>query len=453
MEKVNEFAKNPRKALFRLAWPIMLATIVQTLYNVVDTAYVGRLGEEALAAITFSFPLFFILIALNAGINTGMSSRIARFLGENKKKEAENTAMHGLIISSAVAILIAIIAISFLRQILAFLGARGNVLEFAVDYMNIIFAGSVFMFLAYVFNGIFSAQGNTKTPMKIMIASTLINVALDPFFIFPRVLGIPGLGLGIQGAALATVISFFTGLAIFMAATRKVSYLHVHRRNFHFSLPIIREIFSVGLPSSFTMLLLSIYIMFLNRVLVTFGTSHVAMFGIVSRLESVAMMPVVGLAIATLTLVGMFYGAGKYNLVSEVSWFAIRSSLYITASVGIVFFLAPKFFFDIFTSEASILAIGSPYLRLDVLTFPLMALTMLAARIMQAMGKGLPGMILQIIRVFVVAVPLAYVFVFIFEFSYISVAVAMISGGAASTATGIAWLVIKLKKIEKKPIS
>ena len=450
MDKVDQFIKDPKKALWKLALPMIVATLIQTLYNIVDTAYVGRLGEESLAAITFSWPLFFILIAINAGINTGMTSRIARYLGEKKQEHAENAAMHGLILISITAVFSAVFGIIFLEPIFSLFGATGNVLTLAKDYMTIVLAGIIFMFLSYVYNGIFSAQGNTKTPMKIMIISTIVNVILDPFFIFPEVFGIPGLDLGIQGAAFATVLSFFVALVIFMTSTKKVSTLHIHLKNFHFNPKILKDIFAVGMPSSFTMVIISVYIMFLNRVLITFGTSYVAMFGIVSRLESVGIMPVVGIAMATLTLVGMFFGAMRYDLVKEISWYAIKSSIYITLGVGAVFFIIPSFFLRIFTNQANILAIGAPYLRLDVITFPLMALTMLPARIMQALGKGYPGMIFQIIRVFLVSIPLAYLFTFVFNFGYLSVATAMILGGGASSLVALIWLGLEFKRMQKK---
>ncbi|MBU4501370.1 MAG: MATE family efflux transporter, partial [Nanoarchaeota archaeon] len=201
--------------------PVVVGTAVQTLYNIIDTAYVGRIGADALAAISFSFPVFFILIAINAGLSTGMTSRIARSLGEKKKKEAENAALHGLLLSVIVGFLVAGIGIIFLKEIFALFGATGNILQLAVDYTLIILYGILFMFFSYMFNGIFSAQGDTKTPMKIMVTTLIINIILDPIFIF-------ALGWGIKGAAIATVISFFVGLILFLFAIHTKSYLHIH---------------------------------------------------------------------------------------------------------------------------------------------------------------------------------------------------------------------------------
>ena len=199
--KIDEFIKAPKKALFTLALPIIIAMLVQIMYNIVDTAFVGRLGAEAIAALTFSFPIFFVLIALNSGIGVGISSYISRLLGAKNKKEAENAASHGLLISLLFAFIIFFIGIATLKPLFVIFGAADSVLELSIDYMSIILLGVFFMFPAYVINSIFSSQGDTKTPMKIQISALFLNIILDPIFIYV-------LGLGVRGAAIATVISF-----------------------------------------------------------------------------------------------------------------------------------------------------------------------------------------------------------------------------------------------------
>ncbi len=443
MDKVKEFAKDPRKALFTLAIPVVIATVVQTLYNIVDTAFVGRLGADALAAITFSWPLFFILIAINSGINTGMSSRISRFLGNRQKREAENAAMHGLLVSVGFALMVSVFGIIFLDELFMLFGAEGEVKALAMQYMSIILVGVVFMFTAYVLNGIFAAQGNTRTPMKIQIVTVALNGILDPIFIF-------AFHMGIRGAALATAIAFFIGLVWFMAAIRRKSYLQIRLKNFNFSPDILRDIIKVGMPATLMMLLISIYVIFLNRFMVYFSNMHVAAFGMATRLESVAMLPIVGFSVGLLTLVGMFYGAKKYDLLKDISWFGLKIGLLITAIAGTVFFIVPEMLLRIFTADEQLLMLAVPYLRIDVFTFPLMAASMMISRILQAMGYGLPGLIINTVRIFVVAVPLAYVFVFALGLNYLSVALAMVLGGILATAVGMVWLLYTFRKVPSK---
>ena len=437
--RVDEFIKNPKKALFTLALPMIIAMLVQVMYNIVDTAFVGRLGADAIAALTFSFPLFFVLISLNSGIGTGMVSRISRYLGAKNKEEAENTAMHGLLISIAAALLIFILGTLTLKPLFVIFGATPSVIALGTGYMSIILIGVFFMFPSFMINGIFSAQGDTKTPMKVQISALILNIILDPIFIYV-------LGYGVKGAAIATSIAFFFALILNIYYLNKKSYLKIRLSCFKFSFNIIKEIFKVGAPASMTMLLMSFYMMFLNRFMAHFGTDFVAAFGIASRLESVAVMPLVAMAMSLLTLIGMFYGAKRFDLVKSISWYGIKISILFTSAIGFLFFLFPWIFLRIFTPDTTLLSIGSAYLRIEVFTFPLMAVSFNIARIMQGMGFGLPGFIINLVRIFFVAVPLAYIFVYILGFGYLSIAVAMVLGGIASNVVGIAWLKVKLKK-------
>jgi len=438
-ERVETFIRHPKKSLFVLASPMIVGMIVQTLYNLVDTAYVGRLGADSIAALTFSFPIFFILIAINAGMAAGMGSQISRYLGSNNQTAAENTAMHGLIISLVLSFLLFFGGHLILEPLFLLLGATGNVLKLAMDYTSLILMGVFFMLPGYILNSIFSAQGDTKTPMKIQIIALAINIILDPIFIF-------GLGLGVKGAALATVIAFITALLFNIYYIKKVSQLHIHINSYHFSPFIIKKIVTIGIPASMVMLLMSVYIMIINRFMAHFGTDYVASFGLASRLESVAVLPIAGLSMALLTLVGMFDGAKRYDLIKSISWFAIKIGVLATSLIGLLFFGFPFIILKVFTSDPTLLTLGGNYLRIDVFTFPLMAITMSVSRIMQGMGYGLPGFTVNLIRVLAVSIPLAYLFVFILHYSYLSVAVAMVTGTLAASLIGAVWLEIKLRK-------
>jgi Na+-driven multidrug efflux pump len=176
----------------------------------------------------------------------------------------------------------------------------------------------------------------------------------------------------------------------------------------------------------------------------------VAAFGLGTRLESIAIMPVVAISIGTLTLTGMFYGAKKYELLKNITGFSIKIAIGFTAVIGLIFFLFPKLFLRIFTSDPILLNIGGPYVKIDVFTFPFMAITMIVARALQGMGYGFPGFFISLIRIFILAVPLAYLFVFLLNLPYLWVAVAMIIGGLVSSIIGLIWLEIKIKKLNNK---
>jgi len=439
-ERIEKFIAQPRKALCTLALPIIIGMIVQVMYNIVDTAFVGRLGAEAIAALTFSFPLFFVLISLNSGISVGMNSRISRYLGEKDFRQAENTAMHGLLISLVFGTAVFILGMIFLKQLFLLFGASNSVLILALGYMRIILVAIFFMFPAYVFNSIFSAQGDTKTPMKIQITTLILNMVLDPIFIY-------FLGLGVKGAATATLISFVLALILSFYFIKKKSYLKIKFSSFKYTPALVKEIFKVGFPATLMLLLMSIYYIFINRLMAYFGVTTVAAFGIVSRLESVAVMPVVGFAIALLTLIAMFYGAKRYDLLKKITWDAIKIMLSFTIFIGFLFFLFPRMFLILFTNQSDLLDLASNYIRVEVLVFPFIVITMVVSRALQGMGYGLPGLIINLCRLIVVALPLAYIFVYMFNYGYLSIAVATIIGGIVSSIIAVVWLELKIKKI------
>ncbi|MFW5747094.1 MAG: MATE family efflux transporter, partial [Nanoarchaeota archaeon] len=262
--RVREFIANPRKGLFRLALPALIGMLVQTTYSLVDTAFIGRLGADSVAALTFAFPVFFILLSLNSGVAVGMSSLISRYLGADEQEKAENTAIHGILLSVGLAVILFILGMLFIPQFLALMGAEGRALSLGIAYMRIIFFGIFFLFTDLIFHYIFSSQGDTKTPMIVQVISLMINIILDPILIFV-------LDMGVQGAALATAIAYTCGFFISLYMLRTRSSLHIHRSSFSPALSIFKEIASVGAPATLMMILISVSQMVINRFMSFFG--------------------------------------------------------------------------------------------------------------------------------------------------------------------------------------
>ncbi|MGB7295438.1 MAG: MATE family efflux transporter [Candidatus Aminicenantales bacterium] len=438
--RVDEFVANPRRALFVLAAPVTIAMFVQTMYNIVDTAFVGRLGAEAIAALTFAFPIFFILISLNSGIGVGINSIISRRLGAKNKEEAENAAVHGLVMTTAFAGIVFIVGQLAMRPLYSLFGAAPQVEGLSLSYMWIILWGVFFMFPSFAMNSIFAAQGDTRTPMIVQSSALLLNVILDPVFIYV-------LGYGVRGAAIATVIALTASLTLYVYFIRTRSYLKVRFRSFKFSFALCREICRVGAPASLMMLTLSIYVMFLNRFMAHFGTDYVASFGLANRLESIVALPIFALSISLLTLAGMFFGAGKFDVLKDVSKYGIRLGVIVTSLVGVAFYVFPTPLLKIFTEDSALLMIGKAYLRIDVFTFPLMSISMTTSRVLQGMGYGLPGLVINLVRIFIVAVPAAYISVFVLGYGFLSIAWAMVLGGVIASILAIYWLAAKFRKL------
>ena len=438
--RVDEFIANPRRALFVMAAPVAIAMLVQTMYNIVDTAFVGRLGAASIAALAFAFPIFFIMISLNSGLGVGINSVISRFLGAKDREAAENAAAHGIIMTVLFAFVVYFLGRLALDFLYSLFGAAPDVRVLSMSYMKTILFAVFFMFPAYAINSIFAAQGDTRTPMIIQMTGFVLNTILDPIFIYP-------LRFGVRGAAIATDIAIAVTLVVYIGFLRKRSYLRVRLRTFRFSFGLCREICRVGAPASLMMLTMSIYIMFLNRFMAHFGTDYVASFGLAGRLESFVSLPIFALSISLLTLVGMFYGAKRYDLVRSISWYGTVIGLLAAAGVGVLFYAFPVIFLKIFTQDRLILMIGSAYLRIDVLTFPTMAVAMIVSRILQGMGFGLPGFIINAVRIFFVAVPLAYIFVFVLGYGFLSVAWAMVAGGVTASLLAFWWMGSKFRSL------
>ncbi len=438
--RVEEFIADPRRALVTLSVPLAVAMFVQTMYNIVDAAFVGRLGAEAIAALSFSFPLFFILVALTQGLGAGLNSTISRLLGAGRLEEAEKAAGNGLLLSLALAAVVLVLGLATVQPLFALFGAPPRVAGLGSQYMSIIYLGTAVMFPAFALNSIFSAQGDTRTPMKVQVVGLVLNAVLDPIFIYP-------LGFGVRGAAIATDISLAVTLILYAVALRRRSVLRLSRGAFRVSWPLCGEILRVGGPAALMMVLLSIYVMFLNGFMIHFGTPTVAAFGLVTRLESFASLPIGALSVGLLTLVGMFYGAKRFDLLKRLSREGLRAGIVLTSAIGLVMFLVPSLFLKIFTTDKDIVRLGSAYLRVDVFTFPLMSTTMIISRVLQGLGMGTPGLVITLIRVFIVVVPLAYVFVYVFGLGYLWVAGAMVVGGLISNLVGYLWMMRALRRL------
>ncbi|MFH1064748.1 MAG: MATE family efflux transporter [Candidatus Woesearchaeota archaeon] len=436
---VGDFVKDPKKALWKLSIPIMIGMFVQTLYNVVDTAYVGRLGTDSIAALTFAFPLFFIILAVNGGISAGMISRISRCLGAKQKRAAENTAVHGVLLSLVVALVVVVLGQIFLEDIFALFGASGAVIPLSISYMSIVLWGVFLMVPSFVITSIFSAQGDTKTPMMIQVSSLVLNIILDPIFIY-------ALDMGVKGAAIATVISFGLSVVLGIVFLRTRSYLELDFRSFRYKGVIVKDIFRVGVPASLMMLLVSFYIIFINRLMAIFGTEYVAGYGLVARWDSLAILPSIAISMATLTLVGMFFGAKHNDLLKQTVFYAIKVGTGIAVVVGLLFMIFPHLFISVFTSDPVLLGIASPYLVLNAFALLLFPVIMIISRAMQGLGLGFPGLALNLLRI-CISLSLAYFFILGLGKWYLSVPIAMVIGRIIAGTAAVVWFSSKVRKL------
>jgi putative MATE family efflux protein len=444
-QRLNQIITNPKKSLFILSLPIMLGMSVQILYNIVDTAFVGRLGSESIAALTFSLPIFFIIMGISVGLGAGISSLIARQIGAKKINDAKKTANNSIVLSFLIGISLTIISIIFIENLLILFGVDETVMPLAKDYLKIVLYSTIFFLIVNTINAILNGQGETKYSTIIQIFGLITNIILDPIFIYT-------LNMGVKGAAIATLISVFLAMVfgiIIMFNSKKI-IIKINIYNFSFNKKIIKEILIVGLPTMITHIILSFYIVLINRFMSEFGVDYVSSIGLVYRLESVATMPIFALSVGMLTMVGMYYGAKRKDLIKNIINYSLKISIIYMFVWAIILFFSSKIFFKIFTNEPQLLTIASEFMKINVITLPIIAIIILISKALQAMGEGFPGLIIILIRVIIVFVPLSYYFVNILKLNYLSVAIAMIISGFISAIVSLIW--IKYKYIELSKI-
>ena len=234
--RLNKFLENPSKALWTLAIPIMAGMGIHTLYNIVDMIFIGRLGGEEIAGIAFNMPLFFLVLGLTMGLGTGVTASIARFIGKDNKAEADNSAEHAVAMAFFISLVLTSLVFLFGEEILSFFGAEGLILSIAWDYLRVISIGLPFMVFSGFFRSILAGEGDMKLPMIVAGLGTILNIILDPIFIFnlDHYGGI-GFGMGVQGAAAATVISqsivFF--IFMYMLFIKDHSYITFRLKDFY----------------------------------------------------------------------------------------------------------------------------------------------------------------------------------------------------------------------------
>ncbi len=394
------------KHLWRLAFPTMIGFALNITFNIIDTIFVGRLGADAIAAVSIVFPVIVFMIALGSGTGIGASSLIARYLGSKKKKEASLVLEHAILIALFFTIIFGILGLLFAKPLFILIGATPLVLNYAMDYSLWIFSFGGFLFLFITLSNILRGEGDAKTPMKYIIVSVLINVILDPILIF-------GFGfipaLGVKGAAIATIIGRGIGCMLLITHILKgKSLMRLSFKEFKFNWNIIKEIFKVGMPSSLSTILMSIGMIAITWMVAGFGSAAIAAYGIGWKLESIGFHFALGMAIATITIVGFNLGAGKIKRAKMVGWIAAALSMIVTGVLGLIITLAPRFFSKIFTNDIEVINFTVTYIQVIAWFFAFTSLGIILESAFQGFGKGMPKFILTILRIGILALPLAF---------------------------------------------
>lgn len=405
-----------RKLILRLALPAIVSMMISSIYNMADTYFVGQLNESsaaatsATAAVGIAFPLMSIIQAVGFMFGHGSGNFISRALGSQKTEEAERMAATGFFSALFAGLFISVMGLLFLEPLARLLGSTDTILPYAVSYIRIILIGTPWMCSSLVLNNQLRFQGNALFSMIGIGIGGIINIFLDPLFIFT-------FNMGIDGAALATIISQFISFCLLFIGTRKSDNLNIYLRNFTPKPHYFKEIFKGGAPSLFRQGIGSVASTCMNNVIASVAAAAadpaIAAFSIVNRIMMFANSLVIGFGQGFQPVCGFNYGAKKYARVREAFFFCVRLGtcvLLIAAVLGLIF--APQIITIFRGDDGAVIEIGSLALRLQCITMPLFAYVVLSNMMLQTIAQTFRASLLAVARQGLFFLPLILLFAY-----------------------------------------
>lgn len=425
-------------SLLKLALPIMISQFMQTLYNLADTFWVGQVGPNAVAAITISFPILFLMIAIAAGLTIAGTAIIAQYKGAGQMDDINKVLGQLVTYIGLFSLVIMIIGFIFSRVFVTLLGADEAIINDATAYLRTIFAGMPFMFGFFIFSSILQGIGDTTTPAIMMLFSVVLNIILDPLIIF-------GVGpfpeLGVQGAAVATVFSrgLVTLYAVYLII-KGIRGLKLTLRNMKPDLSIIWMITRIGFPSSIEQSMISAGQLFMTGLVTSFGTMTLAAYGIVNRIVSVPVILAFGLAAASTTMVGQNIGAGEKKRAEKTAVISISTIFISLTFIGIIIMIRPQFVIGLFNRDPAVLEYGSDYLRIVALTFGFIGVMNVGNGVFKGAGRTVPPMVISTASQWLFRVFLGYRLALVMGGNQAGLWWAIAIANIAGALIGIIWL-------------
>lgn len=391
-EKYQMMTETPIPGLIgRLAVPTIISMMITSFYNMADTFFVGRISTSATAAVGVVFPVMAVIQALGFFCGHGSGNSISRKLGSKDTLAAKELASTGFFLAFALGLLLMALGLLFLEPLSHLLGSTETILPYTKDYLGIILLGAPYMTAQLVLNNQIRFQGNAFYSMIGITAGAVLNIGLDPLFIFV-------FDMGISGAALATILSQFVSFCLLLAGVRFSGCIPIHPRNIRLSRHRLLEITGGGLPSLFRQGLGSVATMTLNIAANPYGDAAIAAMSVVSRIMMFANSALIGFGQGFQPVCGFNYGARKYDRVREAFWFCVKVSTVVLFLLSASGMLLSGHLIGIFRNDPDVIRIGTTTLRLQCITFTLGGWIVMNNMMMQTMGKTLPASILAASR-------------------------------------------------------
>ena len=401
----------------KIAIPSSIGTIFQNLYSIVDSIFAGKMiSENALAAIGQIFPIYFIIIALGVGLSIGTTSLIANSIGQNNLKKGSKIFIQSLILSVIVSILVSIFGLNFSYHIISSINNDTETLKLSLEYINIIFLGSIFIFLMMSINSSLSAQGDTKSYRNVLVFSFILNIILNPILIRGKIFSYQIFQpLGISGIAYATIISQFIGIFyLFFKFTRTNIYKYLSFTIIP-NLEVIKSILSQGIPASIGMMMIAIGSYILIFFVGFYGYEAIAGYTSAGRYEQLFFLPLLGLSTAVVSIVGQNFGANQLIRVIETYNKGILIGVSILTLLGIVIYLTSDIAMNLFTDNNEVKKYGSSYLKISALMFPAFPFFFIGNATFQGLKRAVVVMYMAILRF--VVMPIIIISIIFFKIS------------------------------------
>ena len=397
--------KDPISSLLKkIAIPASVATLFQTLFNIVDTYFAGKISSDALSALAKSFPIYFILIAASVGVTVGGTSLIANSIGENNKKKILDYFFQTIIFGFLVSVLITIIGLVFSPMLFSLMSSDEQFVLLGLKYTNVIFAGSIIFITVVALNSLLHAEGDTKTYRNVLIVSFLLNIILNPLFIFGYGFVPP---MGIAGIGLATIVAQFIGLLIIFNKIIKSSRIkNIQIINFYPKIYLLKNLFNQSAPISATLLLISVGNFVVLAYISVFGEHAIAGYGAAARFEQILLLPVLGLNTAIISIISQNFGAKNYLRVKESYFKAVMYGFSLMIICGIIIFLSADKIVSIFSDNPNVIDFGTTYLKISALIFPAYPVFFISNGFFMAIKKSTYSMHLNLIRNVILLIPI-----------------------------------------------
>lgn len=401
-----------KSAIWKLAMPIMAGAALQDLFALADLFFIGRLGHVAVAALSISGVLLAVIMMAAIGISTGTTALVAHYIGKKDYQSADNVLFQTVVLSLVCSLVMALVGIFGTAGLLRLFGASPEIIPAASEYLKITFVWSIFIFLFIAFNQALGGSGDVIVPLKILLLANIINIILDPLFIFgfgffPR--------MEVAGSAIATVISRAVGVIVLLRYFLfGYSSLHFHRGIFRINLPVMGRMVKIGFFATLEVLLRQLSLLLLLGLITSFGTACLAAYGIVIRLRMTIMMFGFGMGNACAVVVGQNMGADSSERAVQSGWKALKYYELMVIPAAILFFIFAPQIISVFSNHPEVVGLGSDFMRFIAVTFPFLAAALILGKGINGAGDTIAPAVMTGVAQLGLRIPVAYILALFF---------------------------------------